>query len=956
MSWTFDEALTVPPMTGLAEWLGSERVPALHPPLQVSGYARRFDWVRLVSVQAFWEEQGRGSLTRSIANLCTGISRLRTSLVVTVQRDGGDLVVLMGIGLDGVSGAGVIGEVASPLLGAALPHAELRPMVGDRTGLDRAMGRLFRPGHAVAVVGTPRQLNSPNDRSLIELLADSDRDRWTLTVEVDHVPFRALADRLVVIDERMQELVGRSGRTRRISATETVTEQDVAAEQLMTLLGRERERAEQSLRRGGFVMTSWLTAEDDGTLVGQAGVIAGGLVPNRLEPRGLSLFPATPGGAAPGTFVVADELASIIQPPIHDLRGFRVVEWSRFDAQPETFGHDGGRTTRLGTAMSGATLDYPRDRLTAHALVTGITGSGKSSFLNSLLADLERTPTVPYLVIEPTKQEYRALVPAASHWAVGDPADVGRFHLNPFEVPPGTPVQTHLDVLIALFTSCFSLISPLPFVLELAIRRAYEGRGWDLGSNTNPFAAADRDYPAYPCFSEVIAEAEAVVEELGYQGEVRHNVRGALRARLGAMTVGAKGAAFDTDRPFVFDEILARPFVINLDLVGSDEEKAFIIGLAMVRLWEARRGQHDRQLRHVVVLEEAHRVLRRDGARSSEDRSGAAFAAELFGNLLAEVRSAGQGVVIVDQSPRKLSSDALANTALKVAFRATYEDDKRELASALNLDDVQQRALTGLPNHRAVVFWEGMDRPVAATMTSKFPTAPTAPTADALPVATTETPTTSRVKARSVDPSTRPTAPATPTTPAPTAIPPSLELRELTLMWLVAPPADRPQIAAEAARIAQRLLPGRPSPEGVFATLTPQLVERLGQARRWSVSTREELSASSRRPGSTGLRDHLLDGSGPLRSCPDICAGGGCLLREPVRRRAAPLAADPRLAEEWVSLPGPRLQAQVALRLGPLGRSDLSPDLATTARRCLVAHSLGAQVTHAELTETWERV
>ena len=42
---------------------------------------------------------------------------------------------------------------------------------------------------------------------------------------------------------------------------------------------------------------------------------------------------------------------------------------------------------------------------------------------------------------------------------------------------------------------------------------------------------------------------------------------------------------------------------------------------------------------------------------------------ELFASLLAEIRAYGEGVIVVEQIPSKISADVIKNTALKVMHR-----------------------------------------------------------------------------------------------------------------------------------------------------------------------------------------------------------------------------------------------------------------------------------------------
>jgi hypothetical protein len=80
--------------------------------------------------------------------------------------------------------------------------------------------------------------------------------------------------------------------------------------------------------------------------------------------------------------------------------------------------------------------------------------------------------------------------------------------------------------------------------------------------------------------------------------------------------------------------------------------------------------------------------------------------------MLSEIRSYGQGVVIVDQSPEKLAPDAMRNTSTKIIHRIVAADDRQAVARAANLSPAQERELAVLPPGQAVVAAEGIREPV----------------------------------------------------------------------------------------------------------------------------------------------------------------------------------------------------------------------------------------------------
>jgi hypothetical protein len=87
------------------------------------------------------------------------------------------------------------------------------------------------------------------------------------------------------------------------------------------------------------------------------------------------------------------------------------------------------------------------------------------------------------MVIEPVKTEYRKLLldknigPDLQVFTLGN-NNVSPFRINPFEIMPGIPVQTHIDLLKAVFNASFFMWGPLPHVLERCIHDIYTDKGW----------------------------------------------------------------------------------------------------------------------------------------------------------------------------------------------------------------------------------------------------------------------------------------------------------------------------------------------------------------------------------------------------------------------------------------------------------------------------------------------
>jgi hypothetical protein len=173
-----------------------------------------------------------------------------------------------------------------------------------------------------------------------------------------------------------------------------------------------------------------------------------------------------------------------------------------------------------------------------------------------------------------------------------------------------------------------------------------------------------------------------------------------------------------TDVEMLFDGSV----ILEMERLADEEDQAFLIGLLLIRLAEHRRAQGPSAgLRHLLVIEEAHRLLTRAQPGAGETSNPRTKAVESFANLLAEIRSYGQGVLIADQVPVKLASEVIKNSNLKIVHRLVADDDRTALASAMVMDERQRRALATLPAGQAAVFAEGQDAPVLVQVPSGTP-------------------------------------------------------------------------------------------------------------------------------------------------------------------------------------------------------------------------------------------
>ena len=135
----------------------------------------------------------------------------------------------------------------------------------------------------------------------------------------------------------------------------------------------------------------------------------------------------------------------------------------------------------------------------------------------------------------------------------------------------------------------------MPQVLEKALNHIYAVRGWDLVQNKNHrlppgVNPGDPDCPGeiYPTMKDLYEVIEPITESYGYSERIGPDIQAALKARIGSLLIGGKGQMLNTRRSIPPEILFGRPTVIELKMVSEDAEKAFLMGMLLVFLYEYR--------------------------------------------------------------------------------------------------------------------------------------------------------------------------------------------------------------------------------------------------------------------------------------------------------------------------------------------------------------------------------
>lgn len=411
-----------------------------------------------------------------------------------------------------------------------------------------------------------------------------------------------------------------------------------------------------------------------------------------------------------GVLVPSNLMPMYFLMPVKSLTGLEVTRHAHFsrDSKPVHSGINSisiGNLFHMGIEYEKNQIHFDLDSLTMHCFVTGTTGSGKSNTVYSLLNKIvSARENLHFMVIEPVKGDYKTVFGHRDDVEVyGTNTNITKIlKINPFRFNPSIHILEHIDSLVSIFNVCWPMEAAMPSVLKQSIERAYERTGWNLKKSTNKFSPL-----IFPSFKDVLESINQIMEESDYSAENKGNYKGALCTRVSDLMSGINSMIFVND-DLTDEELFEQNVIIDLSRLGSPEIKSLIMGLLVIRLKDYRQSTVDSigsKLKHITVLEEAHNLLKQtstDQSVGSANITGKSV--EMLSNSLAEMRSSGEGFIIVDQAPGLLDLSVIRNTNTKIIMRLPESSDRVLTGNAVGLNDDQIEEISKLPTGVAVVY------------------------------------------------------------------------------------------------------------------------------------------------------------------------------------------------------------------------------------------------------------
>lgn len=355
---------------------------------------------------------------------------------------------------------------------------------------------------------------------------------------------------------------------------------------------------------------------------------------------------------------------------------------------------------------SGSSIGLNPNDLTKHMFVCGTPGSGKTSFLIGLLHRIWKQSRIPFLVIEPAKTEYRALIDLIPDLQIFTPGKefISPLIINPFTLPDNVRLSSYKSTLKTAFEAAVTMEPPLNYIFEDALDNCYSDHGWSDHYTSNDDGIVFN-------IDEFIKSFRKTFSDIGYVGDAR-NI-----GRAGLVRLKRLSKLFGNYNSIPIQNILSKPTVVELAAIENREERSLFISLLLLIVLSYVNSNYEGNgsLKNIILLEEAHVLL--DGTNGiNHETDSTAVAQDLIKRILAESRAYGLGTIIADQSPRKVGLDIIALTDIKMSFRLVERTDRDIIADSMGMDQIQRDRLLKLRPGEAFMFFQKIDAPEEIVM------------------------------------------------------------------------------------------------------------------------------------------------------------------------------------------------------------------------------------------------
>ena len=309
------------------------------------------------------------------------------------------------------------------------------------------------------------------------------------------------------------------------------------------------------------------------------------------------------------------------------------------------------------------------NEITSHLCIFGRSGAGKTNCVFEILLQLNKQK-VPWIFLDWKKTARHMLPHLSKKTKVYIPgSDFAPLVFNPLLPPPGKPIDSHINQVVDLLASAYTLGDGAKHVLQTALHAVFANE-------------------KHPTLEQVKHELDQLATKERQSGWKLSATRAVESLLLGTTKTDRKSQAAFAKTLFKHNTI------IELDDLSANMKK-FLIPMLCSWIYAAQLHEPSREkLKLVIVFEEAHHVLYRQEHKNQES---------LMNQLLRQGRELGIGSIIVDQQPSLISSSALANCFASICLNMKNPADMNVARGLSLLPENLKHSFSKLPVGTGIV-------------------------------------------------------------------------------------------------------------------------------------------------------------------------------------------------------------------------------------------------------------
>ncbi|MFW9889013.1 MAG: hypothetical protein ACFFER_12575, partial [Candidatus Thorarchaeota archaeon] len=193
--------------------------------------------------------------------------------------------------------------------------------------------------------------------------------------------------------------------------------------------------------------------------------------------------------------------------------------------------------------------------------------------------------------------------------------------------------------------------------------------------------------------------------------EVSRNFAGALRTRMKAILMNPEFVRmFNTKGGVTFRELLEHPTIIEIEGLG-DLHAELLMGILTGGISEYRMANPANSIENVLVLEEAHTLLKKIPRRTDGKQSATEQAMDSIIRMLRVIGGNGLGLILIDQLPGLLVDESL-NIPKNVIIHKVRHEEVDLAGSLTRCDEGQKVHIGGLDTGEGIVLLDRHDSPL----------------------------------------------------------------------------------------------------------------------------------------------------------------------------------------------------------------------------------------------------